>query len=164
MLAPPRPRDSIPPRQRSSMPVSPRFHKYHALGNDYIVLDPIDWPDAPDPELVRRGMRPACGVGADGVLWGPIPDGRDAFRLRLFNPDGEEFEKSGNGLRIFARYLWDRGLPAGVDFVIDTAGGPVTAHVLEATATHIAMEMVGSPSTAGSSPSRALRETSSKSR
>ena len=64
-----------------------------------------------------------------------------AFALRLFNPDGSEFEKSGNGLRIFARYLWDRGLPAGPDFDILTPGGAVTAHVLDAEGAHIAMDM-----------------------
>ena len=63
------------------------------------------------------------------------------FALRLFNPDGSEFEKSGNGLRIFARYLWDRGLPAGPDFDILTPGGPVTAHVLDAAGARIAMDM-----------------------
>ena len=61
--------------------------------------------------------------------------------LRLFNPDGSEFEKSGNGLRIFARYLWDRGLPAGPEFGILTPGGAVTAYVLDAEGAQIAMDM-----------------------
>jgi diaminopimelate epimerase len=61
--------------------------------------------------------------------------------VRLFNPDGGEFEKSGNGLRIFARYLWDRRLPAGPDFDIDTPGGRVMAHVLDAAGSRIAMDM-----------------------
>ena len=64
-----------------------------------------------------------------------------AFGLRLYNPDGSEFEKSGNGLRIFARYLWDRGLPAGPDFVIDTPAGPVVAHILDQSGERIAMDM-----------------------
>jgi diaminopimelate epimerase len=63
------------------------------------------------------------------------------FALRLFNPDGSEFEKSGNGLRIFARYLWDRRLPAGSDFDILTPGGTVTAHVLDAKGERIALDM-----------------------
>ncbi|MEJ5198376.1 MAG: diaminopimelate decarboxylase, partial [Anaerolineae bacterium] len=98
-----------------------RFVKYQALGNDYLVLDPADWPAPPTAAQIRRLCDRHAGVGADGVLWGPLPAetpdmrGR-AFRLRLFNPDGSEFEKSGNGLRIFARYLWDGGRPAGPDF------------------------------------------------
>ena len=91
------------------------------------MLDPADWPEPPDAEAIRRICDRHHGVGADGVLWGPTSPPAPLLRgegpgvrfaLRLFNPDGSEFEKSGNGLRIFARYLWDRGLPAGPDFDI----------------------------------------------
>ena len=132
-------------------PLGRRFFKYDALGNDYIVLDPADWPETPTAETIRRICDRHHGVGSDGILWGPTSrpppllrgegDPMGAFALRLFNPDGSEFEKSGNGLRIFARYLWDRGLPAGPDFDILTPGGAVTAHVLDAEGAHIAMDM-----------------------
>jgi len=118
---------------------TPSFHKYDALGNDYLVLDPVDWPECPDADTVRRICDRRHGVGADGVLWGPV--GRDPFSLRLFNPDGTEFEKSGNGLRIFARYLWDRRLAHERDYDILTPGGTVTAHVLDARGDRIAMDM-----------------------
>ena len=125
-----------------------RFIKYQALGNDYIMLDPADWPAPPTPAQIQRICDRYVGVGADGILWGPtIPDdyvgpvGNRPYGVRLFNPDGGEFEKSGNGLRIFARYLWDRRLPAGPDFAMDTPGGPVLAHVLDAAGERIALEM-----------------------
>jgi diaminopimelate epimerase len=51
------------------------------------------------------------------------------FYLRIFNPDGSEAEKSGNGLRIFARYLWDNKFISAEPFKIYTAGGVVTAQV-----------------------------------
>ena len=51
------------------------------------------------------------------------------FGLRLFNPDGSEFEKSGNGLRLFARYLWDAGLVQDVPFRVETPGGVVCCQV-----------------------------------
>jgi diaminopimelate decarboxylase len=117
-----------------------RFRKYHALGNDYIVIDPLDWPDLPTPGQIRRICDRHLGAGADGILWGPIGPG-EPYGVRLFNPDGGEFEKSGNGLRIFARYLWDRRLPAGPDYAIDAPGGRVMAHVLDAEGIQIAMEM-----------------------
>ena len=132
-------------------PAGRRFYKYDALGNDYIVLDPADWPEPPTTVTIRRICDRHHGVGADGILWGPTLQDSDspayahadvpAFALRLFNPDGGEFEKSGNGLRIFAHYLWDRRLPSGPDFAILTPGGLVTAHVLDAQGTHIAMDM-----------------------
>ena len=105
------------------------------------MLDPTDWPEPPTADAIRRICDRHHGVGSDGILWGPTSrvtprpaskGFRVTFALRLFNPDGSEFEKSGNGLRIFARYLWDRGLPAGPEFDILTPGGAVTAHVLDA--------------------------------
>lgn len=104
-----------------------RFRKYHALGNDYLVLDPADFPgwDAPDPGRIRAVCHRHLGLGADGVLWGPLRPARADFGLRIFNPDGSEAEKSGNGLRIFARYLFDRRLAGAAPFTIDTPGGVV---------------------------------------
>ena len=136
------------PRATVFPPSGRRFFKYDALGNDYIVLDPTDWPEPPAADAIRRICDRHRGVGSDGILWGPLAIGPTfqhanipTFALRLFNPDGSEFEKSGNGLRIFARYLWDRGLPADAEFDILTPGGAVTAHVLDAEGAHIAMEM-----------------------
>jgi len=67
------------------------------------------------------------GAGSDGILWGPTPSKRANFALRIFNPDGSEAEKSGNGLRIFARYLFDQKLVDTHPFTIETPGGVVDA-------------------------------------
>jgi diaminopimelate epimerase len=105
------------------------FVKYHALGNDYIVWDPAKAGE----ELSTSQMRLLChrnyGVGSDGVLVGPLETSGDAFSVRIFNPDGSEAEKSGNGLRIFSRYLWDQGMVRGHPFTILTLGGEVRAQV-----------------------------------
>lgn len=108
--------------------LSMRFHKYHALGNDYIVLDPRDfpaWPAGPTVEQIRVVCHRNFGVGSDGILWGPLPSRQSEFGLRIFNPDGSEAEKSGNGLRIFSRYLWDQQLARKPEFTIETPGGHV---------------------------------------
>ncbi len=111
-----------------------RFHKYHALGNDYIVLDPADFPSWKEPG--RAEIRVIChrnfGVGSDGILWGPIPTAKADFGLRIFNPDGSEAEKSGNGLRIFSRHLWDQKRAAKPSFTIETPGGVVKSEIKEA--------------------------------
>jgi diaminopimelate epimerase len=106
-----------------------QFHKYHALGNDYLVLDPADFPEweAPDTAQIRVICHRNFGVGSDGILWGPLRSDTCDFGLRIFNPDGSEAEKSGNGLRIFARYLWDSGKATSPKFTISTPGGNVTA-------------------------------------
>ncbi|HMD62204.1 MAG TPA: diaminopimelate epimerase, partial [Opitutaceae bacterium] len=111
-----------------------RFHKYHALGNDYIVLDPADYPQwkAPGETQIRAICHRNFGVGSDGILWGPLPSERADFGLRIFNPDGSEAEKSGNGIRIFSRYLWDNARVKERPFAVETPGGVVRCEIREA--------------------------------
>jgi len=106
------------------------FHKYHALGNDYIILDPADVPAVPAAEQIRTICHRNFGIGSDGILYGPLKTDLADFALRIFNPDGSEAEKSGNGLRIFARYLWDRKKVTKRPFRISTPGGIVTAQLV----------------------------------
>lgn len=104
------------------------FSKYHALGNDYLVLDPSVYPgEEPDPDWIRRVCHRNFGLGSDGILFGPIEtDNARIPKLRIFNPDGSEAEKSGNGLRIFARHLIDTGKVPRAGFQIETLGGFVS--------------------------------------
>jgi diaminopimelate epimerase len=102
-----------------------KFYKYHALGNDYIVLDPADGIGTLTPEHIRLICHRNFGVGSDGILLGPLPTRDSDFALQIFNPDGGEAEKSGNGLRIFSRYLWDKGLVGVEPFSVWTKGGIV---------------------------------------
>lgn len=108
------------------------FFKYHALGNDYIVIDPKSFTPELDNESIRLICHRNFGVGSDGILYGPLPSERAPFRLRIFNPDGSEAEKSGNGLRIFCRYLFDKKfVQENEEFLIDTLGGVVHATVFD---------------------------------
>jgi diaminopimelate epimerase len=106
-----------------------KFFKYHALGNDYIVIDPADT----GIELTHSQIVLIChrhyGVGSDGILFGPVKAPGGGFGLRIFNPDGSEAEKSGNGLRIFSRFLWDQGVVKEEPFTIMTPGGKVESKV-----------------------------------
>jgi diaminopimelate epimerase len=105
------------------------FLKYHALGNDYIVLNPADFGNQLEPSQIKLICHRNYGVGSDGILWGPLDTMECDFALCIFNPDGSEAEKSGNGLRIFSRYLWDRELVREEPFTILTAGGKVRCQV-----------------------------------
>ncbi len=107
------------------------FSKYHALGNDYLVLDPSDQTLTLTPDRIRKICDRHYGVGSDGILLGPLPSDRAAFALRIYNPDGSEAEKSGNGLRIFCRYLWDRKSAGTEPFFVETKGGIVRAEVMD---------------------------------
>lgn len=111
-----------------------RFVKYHALGNDYLVLDDVRWSGAdrgaaPPEAFVRALCVRRTGLGADGVLVeGPADGGRRT--LRVFNQDGSEAETSGNGLRIYARWLWDRRRVGGEAFEVATKGGVARCQVM----------------------------------
>jgi len=106
-----------------------RFYKYHALGNDYLVLNPSDLEGELDSFQIQRICHRNFGVGSDGILLGPLETQEGDFGLRIFNPDGSEAEKSGNGLRIFSRYLWDQGLVKDKPFTVMTPGGMVESRV-----------------------------------
>ena len=107
-----------------------KFSKYHALGNDYLVLDPKDGA-LPDEAGTVRICHRNFGLGSDGILYGPLETDKADFGLRIMNPDGSEAEKSGNGLRIFARYLYDTGAVKNEAFTVDTLGGIVTCKISE---------------------------------
>jgi len=108
------------------------FLKYHALGNDYLVST-SEHPDFSENELTSEQVRKIChrnfGLGSDGILVGGKDDSGNCFTLKIYNPDGSTAEKSGNGLRIFARSLWDRKLVYQSKFKIVTSGGIVSAQV-----------------------------------
>lgn len=101
------------------------------MGNVYIVVNPDGVEADLSPDIIKIICHKNYGVSSDGLLVGPIKSTSADFALRIFNPDGSEAEKSGNGLRIFCRYLWDRGLVKEQPFSIETKGGIVSAQVFE---------------------------------
>lgn len=125
------------------MPRMIPFAKGHGLGNDYIVMNRADLPG----ELTARQISRICdrnwGVGSDGILLLTEAWGGADFGLRILNPDGSEAEKSGNGLRIFAKYLYDHGHAKGDTFTVATKGGRVECrcHVVDGHMNLVTVEM-----------------------
>jgi diaminopimelate epimerase len=119
-----------------------RFAKGHGLGNDYLVMEErdIDFPFG--PAAVRWICHRNWGIGSDGILL-RTGSGVADVGLRIFNPDGSEAEKSGNGLRIFAKYLWERGGLRKSPMRIETKGGVVEAvcHVAGERVDQVTVEM-----------------------
>jgi len=107
------------------------FEKYHALGNDYLVFDPQGKDISFSEKEIIRICHRNFGLGSDGILLGPTNSDQADFKLRILNPDGSEAEKSGNGLRIFARYLRDIEKVSTQPFRVETLGGVVTCQVSE---------------------------------
>ena len=99
------------------------FAKLHGCGNDYIAVDgrsiERDWP-----ALTAKMSRPAFGIGSDGLVL--LQDSDVAqVRMRVYNPDGSEAEMSGNGIRLFAKFVLDRGIAQAEDgrLTVETLGG-----------------------------------------
>lgn len=119
-----------------------RFTKGHGLGNDYLVMAEADLDFPLAPAAVRWICHRNWGVGSDGILLRTGSTVADVG-LRIFNPDGSEAEKSGNGLRIFAKYLWERGGLRKSPMRIETKGGVVEAvcHVRGESVAEVTVEM-----------------------
>ena len=107
-----------------------QFWKYHGLGNDYLVINCTE-AALPTPQQISRLCHRNTGIGADGIVFRVAGGNKADHTVRIFNPDGSEAEKSGNGLRIFTRWLVDNGfldLESGAS--IQTPGGVVTGSLL----------------------------------
>lgn len=104
------------------------FFKGHGLGNDYLVFESgNEW--MLDTDTIISVCNRWRGPGGDGIVL--LQDrSEDPFSLRMFNPDGSEFERSGNGLRILAGYLAGEGLVGGDPFNVSVGGDIVQLHVL----------------------------------
>lgn len=120
-----------------SLSLSRRFFKGHGHGNDYLVFEEgCGWPVT--SETVQQVCDRWRGPGSDGIVAllageGPLRRRRpeNPFRLRMFNPDGSEFERSGNGLRILGAYLYARGrVREGDPFPVEVGGETVEMEIL----------------------------------
>jgi diaminopimelate epimerase len=106
------------------------LERYHGLGNDYLVLDPNKFNLPLNEKIIRLICDRNFGFGSDGILLGPIfEDG--GISVRIYNPDGSEAEKSGNGVRIFSRYVKNFGYVKDDEFVLTTLGGKVNVRYLK---------------------------------
>jgi diaminopimelate epimerase len=111
-----------------------KFAKMHGLGNDFVVIDAINQPFEPRPELVRRWADRFDGIGFDQLLIVEKPDSdAAAFRYRIYNSDGSEVAQCGNGARCFARFVREQGL-TDLDIIpVETNTGLLTLEAIDAT-------------------------------
>ncbi|MEW6243023.1 MAG: diaminopimelate epimerase [Bacillota bacterium] len=107
-----------------------KFKKMHGLGNDYLFINGFqegedhDWAD-----LARRMSDRHFGVGSDGIIL-ILPSDKAAFRMRIFNADGSEAEMCGNGMRCFARYVYEEGMTGDIEFDVETGAGLIRPRLI----------------------------------
>jgi len=99
-----------------------KFTKMHGCGNDYVLVDAMNNKVENPAGFAKEICRRRFGVGADGLLLVANSDKAD-FRMRMFNPDGSEAEMCGNGIRCFAKYIYDHGLKKSETLKIETGNG-----------------------------------------
>lgn len=104
------------------------FTKMHGCGNDYVYIDCLERELADPAGLARRLSDRHFGIGSDGIIL-ILPSEKADYRMRMFNADGSEAEMCGNGIRCFAKWLYDRGLLKGDEARVETAAGIRTLRV-----------------------------------
>ncbi len=101
-----------------------RFTKMHGLGNDYLIVDAMEEspPQRKLPALARALSDRHFGIGSDGLIL--VEPSRAAdFRMRIFNSDGSEAEMCGNGIRLFAKFVYERGYTREREIEVETLAG-----------------------------------------
>lgn len=103
----------------------------HGIGNDFVVVNCLDetLPEDRLPEISRRVSHRKFGIGADGLIL-VLPSKVADFRMRMFNPDGSEAEMCGNGIRCFAKFVYDRHLIGDNQVKVETLAGIKTLKLL----------------------------------
>ena len=102
------------------------FTKMHGLGNDFMVVDLISQRAFFDAMTIRRLADRHFGIGFDQLLIVEPPDFPNVdFKYRIFNADGSEVEQCGNGVRCFARFVYERQLTNKKRFKVQTSAGIV---------------------------------------
>jgi diaminopimelate epimerase len=96
----------------------------HGIGNDFVVVNSLtDGPPEDSlPELARNLNNRKFGVGGDGLIL-VLPSRIADFKMRMFNPDGSEAEMCGNGIRCFAKYVYDHQLLPETQVKVETLAG-----------------------------------------
>jgi len=106
-----------------------KFYKYHGIGNDFVLIDGQDIAADQDmTDLARRMSDRRFGVGSDGLLIVEPSSEADVF-MRMYNPDGSEAEMCGNGIRCFAKHVYDFGIVPKPEMTIATVSGVKSARL-----------------------------------
>ncbi|MCX6641671.1 MAG: diaminopimelate epimerase [bacterium] len=133
---------NVTPRQPSKNVMY--FSKYHANGNDLIMVNGIKHPDTPSWwhwESISKLCNRHVGVGADGLI--VLLDSKQSdYRMKYFNSDGKEAQMCGNGLRCLGLFIRDQGYPVSSPMTIQTLGGEVSVEILAAERVRVGMPQV----------------------
>lgn len=106
-----------------------RFTKMHGLGNDFLVIDGRELANIDYGAMAVKECARHTGVGADGILVVENSDAAD-IRMRIINSDGSEAEMCGNGIRCFAKYVYEQGIVKKTQMSVETLAGVMRPELL----------------------------------
>ena len=122
-----------------------KFEKMHGLGNDFILMDAIDPSKFDLEELAIKLCDRHQGIGADGIIL-ILPSEAADVKMRIINSDGSEANMCGNGIRCFAKYVYDNQINTATSFTIETGAGIMVPElILENGKVHSVKVNMGSP-------------------
>ncbi|MFC3901791.1 diaminopimelate epimerase [Acinetobacter marinus] len=103
-----------------------QYSKMHGLGNDFVVIDLVRQRAYLDTVTIQRMADRHFGIGFDQLLIVEPPEDPTAdFKYRIFNSDGSEVEQCGNGVRCFARFVYEQQLTYKTKIRVQTKSGIV---------------------------------------
>ena len=107
-----------------------KFTKMHGLGNDYVVIDALKQapPEGKLAALAKALSDRHFGIGSDGLIL-VLPSRAAHFRMRIFNSDGSEAEMCGNGMRLFAKFVYERNYTRERELEVETLAGIIRPHL-----------------------------------
>lgn len=107
-----------------------KFTKMHGLGNDFIIIDNRSGLNLDYPRLAKNLCRRRFSIGADGILVILNSEKAD-IRMRVFNSDGSEAEMCGNGIRCFARYIYEKKILSKKSISVETPAGIIKPQIVD---------------------------------
>lgn len=109
-----------------------KFLKIHSLGNSFIILEK-EWLTESEKKNLSSLAKKLCdkntGIGADGVLI-VAPSDKADIKMRIINADGGEAEMCGNGVRCFAKYVFEKGIVKKEKLKIETLAGIIEPELI----------------------------------
>jgi len=117
-----------------------KFSKMHGLGNDFMVIDAINQPFKPEPEVIRGWANRFNGIGFDQMLIVEAAESdQAAFKYRIFNADGGEVSQCGNGARCFARFVREQNM-TDLDIIpVETNAGLLQLQMIDSSRVRVNM-------------------------
>lgn len=106
-----------------------QFVKMEGIGNDYIYMDGIHQRVPLNSEFITKISDRHRGIGSDGLIVILESDVAD-FKMRMFNKDGSEGKMCGNGIRCFAKFVYDEHMTKKTTLQIETLSGIKTCELL----------------------------------